>query len=63
MQHIALATGDIVASVRPMRAARVEFLSTPAAITAPPAASSFRPNQFHCRSRTLSSKTDDPGVR
>ena len=29
VQHIALATGDIVASVRAMRAAGVEFLSTP----------------------------------
>ena len=29
MQHIALATDDIVASVRAMRAAGVEFLSTP----------------------------------
>jgi len=29
VQHVALATGDIVASVRAMRAAGVEFLSTP----------------------------------
>ena len=29
VQHIALATGDIVASVRAMRAAGVEFLATP----------------------------------
>ena len=29
MQHIALATGDIVATVRAMKAAGVEFLDTP----------------------------------
>lgn len=43
VQHIALATNDIVASVRAMRAAGVEFLNTPTPTTTPSVSGPARP--------------------
>lgn len=43
VQHIALATNDIVASVRTMRAAGVQFLDTPTRTTTPSANGRARP--------------------